>query len=373
MGMRADDSDVTAQKGILAVLRQFVNLGWGPIENKHQDLGTDLYIQVRDRGFELGILIGAQVKTGPSYFGVPSTDPTLPAGWWYAESDKKHFNYWTTHALPHLLVLHDLEADQSYWVHVTREAVVDTGKGAKILVPSANTLDTSQLSALQAVASTGRGRIPLEGTLWTGGAPAASSDQFRFALIAIGRSQSERASHASTPPGVRRGDDGPGTFRRDSIAEDATGPSGQGDLKSIPSFDDAASSTDWRWRFAAVLESRILYGDLAPLKKAIKSADTPDRKTAATVALVSAFIEDGHYEDAIAYVATGHKRHDRRGRCCEQPAVRCSPLRRPCWRPWGVAAFLHVAGAGHATALRHNRKCRCCRPGADALAPSRCR
>lgn len=304
--MRTNESDATGRKGILAVLRQFEDIGWGPIENKHQDLGTDLYIQVRDRGFELGVVTGAQVKTGSSYFGSSCTDADKPEGWWYAESDKRHFDYWKTHALPHLLVLHDLDANTSYWVHVVPDAVVDTGKGAKILVPAANTLDAAHLGALHAVASTGRPRVPLEGTAWAGGLPTSSADRFRFALIAPRLIAPSRSAPVPEDLGPERvlAMMALARFHEIESHQPASGPLIKAKNDLIPSFETAASSENWRWRFVAAFESRIRDGDIRLLKQAVETADAPDRKAAATVALVAALIEDGAHGDAINYLTT---------------------------------------------------------------------
>lgn len=164
----------------------FSRLGWGPVENPRHDLGTDLFVQVRDRRrYDLGLLIGVQVKSGPSYFSRPARSAAAeqPDGWWYAEGDKNHFDYWVSHGVPHLLVLHDDASDTAYWVHVTRDAVVDTGRGAKILVPRTATLDDQHFDDLLAVAVTARPAIALEGTAWTGAQPPASKDVLRFAMV----------------------------------------------------------------------------------------------------------------------------------------------------------------------------------------------
>lgn len=167
--MRAQRTEQIAESGVHRVMARFEDLGWGPIENKPHDLGTDIFVQVRERGFDLGSMVGVQVKTGPAYFKRHEGDPSAPEGWWYAESTKDHFDYWTSHALPHLLVLHDHTANTSYWVHVTADGVVDTGRGARILVPSTNTLDANHRDELMAIAGTARADVPFEGTVWAGG------------------------------------------------------------------------------------------------------------------------------------------------------------------------------------------------------------
>lgn len=248
-------------------------------------------------------MVGAQVKGGPSYFGRPQGDEVSLKGWWYAESTKDHFDYWTGHALPHLLILHDDTTDVSYWVHVTSEAVVSTGKGAKVLVPAANKLDETRLERLMGVAATGRPDVPLEGTLWRGGAPTGFSDQLRFAMIAprlIATRQRDWFGDAPSPEQVialmaRAGFnsiDGLRPFDGGGFIRDRPG--------RIPSADEARQSSDWRWRFVAAFEARVLHDDRNLLRAAVVSADEPDRKAAATVALAAALIEVGAHDDALA-------------------------------------------------------------------------
>ena len=301
--MRAPQSEQPAETAVHRVMAQFNVLGWAPTENKSHDLGTDIFIQVRERRFDLGTMVGAQVKGGPSYFARPDGDATSPQGWWYAESTKDHFDYWTGHALPHLLILHDEASDVSYWVHVTPEVVIDTGKGAKVLVPAANTLDTTQLDRLMAVAATGRPDVPLEGTLWRGGSPASSSDRLRFAMIAprlIATRHRDWVGEAPSPEQVialmaRAGFDNVDHLRPfdgGGFLPDRPG--------LIPSADESRQSSDWRWRFVAAFEARVLSDARELLIDAVRTADAPDRKAAATVALAAALIEVGAYDDAIS-------------------------------------------------------------------------
>src|SRR5439155_1517079 len=107
--------------------------------------------------FDPGLLIGAQVKTGDSYFKEPVVNESgVLTGWWFRDDDREHIDSWLAHSLPHLIVLHDENTPKSYWAHVTHDAVISTGKGAKVFVPVENTIDGSCRSALLEVASTQR-------------------------------------------------------------------------------------------------------------------------------------------------------------------------------------------------------------------------
>ncbi|WP_260061337.1 DUF4365 domain-containing protein [Micrococcus terreus] len=183
--MRAPKNEATGTSGESEVLAQFERLGWGGVIDSRHDTGTDLYLRPRDaRRYELGAVMGAQVKTGPSYFKSPQKDAEgTIAGWWFAEDDREHFDYWLRHALPHVVILRDQDKNLSFWVHVTPEQVVSTGKGAKILVPVSQTVDADHNEALSDVALTQLPTPTWDGTAWTGAVHLASVDEVRHALI----------------------------------------------------------------------------------------------------------------------------------------------------------------------------------------------
>jgi hypothetical protein len=165
--------------GASEVTAAFELLGWGTVENTRHDLGTDLYVCARDeRLFDLGLLVGVQVKTGEitgarrsRYFREEVRDPDgAVSGWWFRDDDRSHIDAWLSHGLPHLIVLHDLTSRTSYWEHVTSETVVPTGKGAKVLVQKANTIDDAHQDALLKVAATVRAGVAWEGSAWIGAA-----------------------------------------------------------------------------------------------------------------------------------------------------------------------------------------------------------
>lgn len=68
--------------------------------------------------------------------------------------------------MPHILVLHDLASHVSYWVPVTPDRIVSTGKGMKILVSATNQVDLDHLEALLAVALGEREPVRWEGSVW---------------------------------------------------------------------------------------------------------------------------------------------------------------------------------------------------------------
>ncbi|KSH14859.2 hypothetical protein AO963_37210 [Pseudomonas aeruginosa] len=100
------------------------------------DVGIDGNLEfVNPDGFATGKVIAVQVKSGPSYFKHESIN-----GWkFYPE--EKHRAYWEAFPLPVILVLHDSEANQSYWADV-RQALRTPAKTEKsfIEVPQCNLL-----------------------------------------------------------------------------------------------------------------------------------------------------------------------------------------------------------------------------------------
>jgi hypothetical protein len=72
-GMRASRQEQVGGAGTSEVSAAFERLGWGVVENSRHDLGTDLFVLARDeRLFDLGLVVGVQVKAGDGYF---SPDP----------------------------------------------------------------------------------------------------------------------------------------------------------------------------------------------------------------------------------------------------------------------------------------------------------
>ena len=173
-------------RALTAVFLAFEDLGWGPVFNDRHDVGIDLFVQARDaRLHDRGVVIGVQVRSGPSRFREPRRGHDRePVGWWHRERDQRHFDYWTTHGLPILLVLHDQNLGVSYWVHVTEDAVVSTGKGAKIFVPRHQTIDAEHADQLFAAAASQRVVPAFEGAALSFGIDnIPRARQLRYALV----------------------------------------------------------------------------------------------------------------------------------------------------------------------------------------------
>lgn len=299
--MRAPKQEASGTSALSYVKGDFEKIGWGPIENPSHDLGTDLFIQVRDeRRFDRTLLVAAQVKGGPSWFKERQicSDGTVE-GWWFYESSTEHFDDWVHSGIPHLIVLYDFSSHTSYWVHVTSDRCVGTGKGCKILVPSNQKVNVENLGALLDVAAKQRAASTLERKAFYAGAAAAPpARRLRYALL----TPRLIAPHANT--GYERSPE-----PEEYLALLVRRRSHQlGSYKR--KFPDLADSTklrghsDWRWRFVAEVENWLEFDDSEGLKAALASAPNNSDEASATAVLAAALFESGDYAAAESALDT---------------------------------------------------------------------
>lgn len=287
--MRAPTNEATGTSGESEVLAQFERLGWGGVIDSRHDTGTDLYLRPRDaRRYELGAVMGVQVKTGSSYFKSPQKDAEgTITGWWFAEDYREHFDYWLRHALPHVVILRDQDRNLSFWVHVTAERVVPTGKGAKILVPASQTVDEDHNEQLSDVALTQLPTPTWDGTAWTGAVHLAPDDGVRHALI----TPRLIAPHRNLDPDSITGLEALAMqvlFRDDlerllnPMSLPAFGTENDTERKGL-SLDDAREADDWCWRATAALHLWHYQGEPDELLQLVDLASTPSERSAAAV------------------------------------------------------------------------------------------
>lgn len=293
--MRAPQTESTGTAGASEVAAEFRRLGWGATENAHHDLGTDLFLQVRDeRRFDLGLIVGAQVKAGPSYFAEPKYDENDELeGWWYRDSDGKHIDAWLSHTLPHLVVLRDMESRVSYWAHVTADCVVSTGKGAKLFVARTRTISDDQRGALLEIATSQRPGPPWEASIWTADSALTPHQLLRHALVV------PRLVAPHPNAGVDQG-----LTPDQAIAMLVQGRHNElgrfaQEHDDVPELSEAAGSRSWGWRFAAALDARLTGEGVDALVAAIDDAPSSSTRPAATVAAASAFVDYAQPEEAL--------------------------------------------------------------------------
>lgn len=294
--MRASPQEQTGSAGVSEVSGKFERLGWGPVRNEAHDLGTDLLVQARDqRRFDRGLIVGVQVKGGPTWFDDPESGPDgQVVGWWYYEPGTAHFDDWVTHGLPHLLVLHDLDADVSYWEHVTADRVIGTGRGCKILVPRTQTVDQSCLDQLWEVAVQQKARQQLEGSSFVASASTVPPGRrLRHALLA----PRLVAPHRNTGYGSS------------ITAEEGLALCAQGRFLDLSRFADKHRGVpdprkpyggrNWRWSLVHAFWAWAIDDGVEPLLEASRRTADVEAKAAVSVLLACALSRREQATDAL--------------------------------------------------------------------------
>jgi hypothetical protein len=237
-------------------------------------------LQVRDeRRYDTGLIVGAQVKSGSSYFQEPAHERGELVGWWFRDHEREHIDYWLGHSLPVLIILRDLESRVSYWTHVTGDAVLPAGKGAKILVPVQNMLDADHRDQLLAVAGARQPGVQWEGSVWKAGHAIGQAGRLRHALI---------VPRLVAPH--------PNASREDTLeVEQAVAMLVQARLFDLQArlggrgatrefLESASRSDDWRWRFFVAMYDRAVNDKLDPLLERVHGAPKPELAACATAA-----------------------------------------------------------------------------------------
>ncbi|WP_084848330.1 DUF4365 domain-containing protein [Prescottella equi] len=286
--MRGSESEQTGNIGEQSVTLKFTRLGWHVAPNPAGEVGTDLLLQARDeRRFDHGAFIGAQVKSGESFFREPKVSESGEVeGWWYRDPDAAHLRYWQTHTVPHLLILHDETDDQSYWVHVTKGNVVSTGKGAKIFVPKSSVVSRDHAEELLRVATAQRMGPRWEGSAWGGGVSILPPERLRYALL----TPRLIAPHPNLTITSLRPDEAIAMLIKMRV-DDLT-PSRVGPRTGAPEIEQCRTSDDWGWRLYAALHDVLINGaEIGSIEMLIDDAAAPHERAAAAAILCALKVE----------------------------------------------------------------------------------
>lgn len=148
VGENPNESDHLGEIGVAAV--NFIvrkEMGWIFRQQPISDRGIDgeIEIQTPDRD-ATGLLIALQIKTGSSYLSGKTDSGFVFRG------KNRHLSYWRRHSLPVVVVLHDPDANISYWQRVEDEHIEKTPKGWKLEVPFSQVLNKSAMKALNELA-----------------------------------------------------------------------------------------------------------------------------------------------------------------------------------------------------------------------------
>lgn len=285
--MRAGVTAATGTSGQSHIKARFEEFGWAAVLNSEHDLGTDLWISPRDqRRFDLGLMLGAQVKNGESWFS-EGGEKDGRRGWWH-RNDRAHFDHWMRHAVPHILVLRHPTTQQAYWVHVNRDTVAWTGKNGKIFVPEDQVLDANTLGALTDIAAAARPAPRWAGSAWTGAQDLAPADALRHALL---------APRLVAPH--------PNAGKRALEPHEAIALLTAGRFRELDRYgllDQDSSRAGWGWGFFAALLAYVTSGTVDDLRACATCAAEPYELAAASAALSAALVEDGAYDQALEAV-----------------------------------------------------------------------
>jgi len=116
-------------------------------ETPTQDHGVDGEIELLVDRKATGRLIGTQVKCGASYLSESNERGFV------FRFDSKHFDYWTNHSLPVIVVLVDHEAEVCYWGEICSTTAERTGLDYKTLIPRTQTIAEESLQKLMEIAA----------------------------------------------------------------------------------------------------------------------------------------------------------------------------------------------------------------------------
>lgn len=275
----------TAQSAVQTALAK-MGLGPAPVPQEY-DTGTDFWVQVRDRErFELGLLLGVQVKAEKSYFVESAVTKALsatPPHWEYrADPDKA--KAWADHAVPHILALHDSESEKTYWGAVTHESIRWTDKGAYIKVPCANVLCRDTLDELIQYAACARAGNAWSGNSWKNLEEYDPSVRLRMALVVptLAARHGNRSQEAL-------------------LVEEMIAMVVKGDYRSVARSSETVAllegaETDgmsWRKRLLHRIYTYLRDGDVEPLLRLVELAESSSDLAAAYSVCVAALLEQG--------------------------------------------------------------------------------
>ena len=206
----------------------------------------------KENAWDLGAPVFMQVKGSPTEYLKPTNKRKGEPGWWFDESDTYHFDHWLSFGLPYLLVLVDTKNQIAYWAEVTGDAIVSTGKGRKIFVPFAQTVDETNIEALTKIAVSRR-KYALEGAVWNGKLnDLGPADRLRTALV-LPRLVAPHGNRTIEKVGF---EEAVAMVLRNRYAELAhRGREGQ-----CPKVEDWENHKEWSWRFLHALHELVSTG-----------------------------------------------------------------------------------------------------------------
>ncbi|MCW5212803.1 DUF4365 domain-containing protein [Desulfobulbus sp. TB] len=141
--LKAQKTDSTERMEIGIAMTAFETLDFAFREHSENDYGINAQAELIFSEQPTGQLLAIQLKSEASYLA-----ERCDTGFVF-RTDKDHVEYWLNYALPVLVCLCDVETRNVYWQVVNQETACSTGKRYKIIVPSAQQINSSSKKALQ--------------------------------------------------------------------------------------------------------------------------------------------------------------------------------------------------------------------------------
>ncbi|MDX3971606.1 MAG: DUF4365 domain-containing protein [Bradyrhizobium sp.] len=133
----------TERLGVNAVERIFIKeLGWIFREQTIADWGIDAQAEVANDSRPTGRLLALQIKSGKSFF--------QKKGNVVFHGKRRHLEYWISHSLPVVIVIHNPETNETLWQRVSFEDVeYQNHENWSLEIPRENILDAGAREQLE--------------------------------------------------------------------------------------------------------------------------------------------------------------------------------------------------------------------------------
>jgi hypothetical protein len=289
MAKRASESNLIGSRGQSAVRLMFEILDWGPVPVplEHDD-GTDFFVQVRDiHRFELGLLLGVQVKNEKRYFSKRARSKALTDGGWAYSASQDDAKYWLEHSVPHIVALYDRASGIAYWAHVTVDSVRWTNAGAKIWIPDCQRIDGNCRDALLKVAATVKPASTWSGSSLDEISKIAPQSRLRYALL----TPRIAAPHLNQPYAALSGEEAIASLMLCRLRELT-----QYEQQNLMPNQADRSTGSWEWRFFEALRTYLISGELESLMGLLDEPARAHQRTAARAAYLAFLAEQGEYQ-----------------------------------------------------------------------------
>lgn len=126
----------TEREGVLHAATVFNGYGWLFREQFVHDYGIDAHVELvrPGEGYPSGSILALQIKSGMSFFNDVSSEGIV------FRPEEKHVQYWLRHCMPVVLLVYHPQDEKMFWQIASKDTLVSTGKGWKIVIPMANEL-----------------------------------------------------------------------------------------------------------------------------------------------------------------------------------------------------------------------------------------